>query len=253
MNHYEAPDQQPDISFADATGTIDYTFTNDYMFRSVLQENPSVLTSLICSLLHQQREEVTSVVIKNPIELGKFIEDKDFILDINVNFNNNTNINLEMQVSRQPYWCERSLCYLCRTYDQLGKGEDYSQVKPAVHIGFLDFTLFPDVPEFYATYKMLNVKNHHLYSDKFILSVVDLNHIKLATEEDKAYGIDYWAKLFRATTWEELKMIANKNEILEEASASLYKMNANEAIRERCQAREDYYRIQNSILSKLEA
>ena len=47
-------------------------------------------------------------------------------------------------------------------------------------------------------------------------------------------------------------MIAKKNEILEEASASLYKMNANEAIRERCQAREDYYRIQNSILSKLE-
>lgn len=39
-------------SFRNATGKIDYTMTNDYMFRAVLQENEKVLTGLICSLLH---------------------------------------------------------------------------------------------------------------------------------------------------------------------------------------------------------
>lgn len=40
----------------------------------------------------------------------------------------------------------------------------------------------------------------HLYSDNFILSVIDLNQINLATEADKLYQIDYWATLFKATT-----------------------------------------------------
>lgn len=36
----------------------------------------------------------------------------------------------------------------------------------------------------------------------------ELNNEEFATEEDKAYGIDYWAKLFKSTTWEELKILA---------------------------------------------
>lgn len=33
----------------------------------------------------------------------------------------------------------------------------------------------------------------------------ELNKEEFATKEDKAYGIDYWAKLFKSTTWEEPK------------------------------------------------
>ena len=157
-----------------------------------------------------------------------------------------------MQVANYMNWEERSLCYLCRSYDQLNAGQDYREVKPAFQIGFLNFTLFPEHPEFYATYKLLNVKNHHLYSDKFTLGVVDLTQIDLATEEDKDWGIDYWAKLFKAKTWEELRVIAKKNDELREASEALYVMNADQMIRERCRAREDYYRIQNTMNHKLE-
>lgn len=34
------------------TGKIDYGMRNNYMFRAVLQENKTVLTGLVCSLLH---------------------------------------------------------------------------------------------------------------------------------------------------------------------------------------------------------
>ena len=33
-------------------------------------------------------------------------------------------------------------------------------IKETVHVSILAFTLFPDYPEFYAQYQMLNVKNH---------------------------------------------------------------------------------------------
>jgi chromosome segregation ATPase len=67
------------------------------------------------------------------------------------------------------------------------------------------------------------------------------------TEEDKAYQIDRWARLFKATTWEELRMIAKNNASLLEASKALYSMNADETTRAQCRAREDYERLHNTI------
>lgn len=68
--------------------------------------------------------------------------------------------------------------------------------------------------KYYATYMLMNVKNHSIYSDKLRLSVVELNQIEMATEEDKAFQIDYWAALFKAKTWEEIKMLAEKDAII---------------------------------------
>ena len=94
---------------------------------------------------------------------------------------------------------------------------------------------------------MLNVKNHLVYSGKFVLSVVNLNQIELATEEDKAYGIDYWARIFKAKTWAEIKMLVKDNEYMQEAAESLYVANADEIVRQQCRAREDAERMERTL------
>ena len=228
------------------TGPLPYTLTNDYLFRALLQRNNHVLKGLICAVLHLSEEEVVSVTIENPIELGKAIDTKTCILDVKVLLNSNTYINLEMQVLNYNNWTERSLTYLCRCFDHLETGNDYSDVKPAFQISFLNYSLFPEYPEFFATYKFLNVKNHTAYSDKLQLSVVDLTHIELATEEDKKYHIDMWASLFKSTTWEEIKMLAENNDYMNEAYESLYLVSKEDDIRLQCEAREEYYRVQRT-------
>ncbi len=238
--------------FQKATGKIDYQMTNDYLFHAALQKNQKVLKSLVCSLLRLRQREVRSIQIINPIILGEAVDDKTFILDINVLLNDNTLINLEMQVENLYNWEERSLSYLCRTFDQLQKGEEYSVAKPVIHISFLDFTPFPEFPEFYASYKLMNEKNYHIYSDKLTLRVVDLKQIGLATEEDQASGLENWARLFKAVTWEEIRMIAKQDENLLEASETLYTLNADELVRRQCEARADYYRLHNSINRRME-
>ena len=90
-----------------------------------------------------------------------------------------------------------------------------------------------------------------MYNDKFILSVVDLTHTELATDEDKAYGIDRRARLFKSTTWEEIRMIAENNPILTEASEKLYTYNADEAARQRSQARAEYLAHERAVNKKL--
>ena len=230
-----------------ATGEIKYGGTNNYMFQAFLQENNEALRNLICSVLHLDPSSVVSIEITNPILLGKFIENKTFILDIKALMNNQTVINLEMQIEDQHNWPERSLGYLCRSFDNLNTGDEYRTVKPAIHIGFLDFHLFKDAPEFHAVYKLLNTKNMHAYTDKFSLHVIDLKHIDLATEEDKAYQTDVWAAFFKAKTWEEMRMLAEKKPGLQSSVETLYQLNCDEQIREtldrfvRAQRREQGY------------
>lgn len=232
----------PDVSaaFQAAHGTIPYGMTNDYMFRAVLQSNNKVLRGLICSLLHLSKEQVSSVEITNPIILGAAIESKEFRLDINVILNDHTLINLEMQLANQLNWRDRSVMYLCRSFDHLNHGQNYTEARPAIHIGFLDYTLFDEHPEFYACYKLINIKNHHKYSDSLTLNVVNLSRIDLATEEDRRYHIHDWALLFKTTTWEDLKMLASKDEYLYEASKTIFQLSTDEQIRKQCRDREEY-------------
>lgn len=222
--------------------------TNDYMFRLILEKNNYVLKGLICSLLSLVPEDIISVEIQNPILLNETVDDKEFILDIKILMNDSAIINLEMQMSYMLNWRERSLSYLCRVFDQLSHGQLYDDVKPAIHIGFLNFNPNSDEkPEFYASYKLLNEKTHAAYSDKFILRVVNLKQIDSATDEDRANRVDYWARLFTATTWEEIKMLAQNNDFIASASQSLYESNADELTREKCRARENYMCLERTL------
>ena len=243
------------MTFHSATGKLEYTLTNDFLFKAVLQNNKKVLKALVASLMHLKMNEITSIEITNPIEPGNSVTSKTFNLDIRLILNGTTIVNLEMQVLNKGFWSERSVSYLARSFDNLERGDDYGQVKSVIHIGFFDFDL-PDVPaEFYGTYQLLNVKNGTKYSGRFTLSVVNLKHTDLATEEDKKYHIDKWAALFKATTWEEIKMIAGKDEYLNEASSELFRLCAEDAVRAECEARERYYREQeymNKRIAKLE-
>ena len=36
----------------------------------------------------------------------------------------------------------------------------------------------------------MNEKDHYVFSDRFRLSVVELNHINMATEEDRKWKLD---------------------------------------------------------------
>ena len=97
----------------------------------------------------------------------------------------------------------------------------------------------------------MNVKNYHIYNDKFTLSVLSLKEIEKATAEDKEWELDTWARFFAAKTWRDIKMIAKNNEILTSASKSLYEYNSNWLVREQCRAREDFECHERTIQKQL--
>ncbi len=239
---------KPDLSSL-PTGKIKYGLTNDYMFRAVFQENKKALEGLLYALLALPEGSIAAIDIENPIELGKVINDKTCILDLKIMLNDKQLLNIEMQVTDYGNWPERSLTYLCRAFDHLKGGEDYSMVRPTMHIGIIDFDLPELSPEFYAEYMLLNVKNHEVYSDKFRLRVLNLNQINHVPEGYKN-SLYHWAKLFKATTWEEIKMLAEKNDYMGETIVTMHQMTEDEKIAAECAARERYERDTLSIYRK---
>ena len=240
------------IDFENISGPIPHTLMNDLMFRIVFEVNPDALRSLLCALLHLKPEDIVSMEITNPIRLGEHIDEKDYVFDIYLRLNNAEKIHLELQVLSQNFWPERSLCYLCRSFDSLNPGENYDQVKPAIQIDILDFDLYPGCEEFYACYHLANDKNHRIYSSKIALYVLDLNKGEFATEEDKAYHIDYWAQLFHARTWEEVRNLIEECNCLKSTAETMYRVNADGYARTELLAREDAIRRQRTIQQKHE-
>ena len=161
------------ISFLFAKGPIPYNMTNDYVFRIVLQENPDARKGLIGSLLHLRPEEILSATVLNPIDPGRSVNDKEIRMDVRVELNNHMFIDLEMQTtSDHGNWRSRALTYLCREYDSLEHGDDYKDAHPVYQFAFLDFTLFKEHPEFYASYRMRNMRDSYVYCDTFTLCVI---------------------------------------------------------------------------------
>ena len=233
-------------------GAIRYPMTNDYMFRAVLQENTYALKGLLCAILGLPEGEIQSVQIMNPIELGTAIDEKTCVLDLKVMLDNSRITNIEMQVNDLGNWPERSLFYLCRSFAHLQKGDDYLDAYTTIHVGILDFSLPNLTPELLSEFKMMNTKNHEIYSDKLILYVLNLSVLG-NTEEDTACSSNslyHWAKFFKARTWEELKMSAEANKYIADAAVTFYEMTEEDKIREQCEAREKYNWDMSSAVAK---
>ncbi len=240
------------FNFDEHTGALPFHLTNDAFFHFLLQENENILRMLLCAILHILDSDILSLTILNPIAYGSVITAKMLILDISLHMNDNTYINLEMQVTDYHNWVERDLTYASHNLNQLSKGEYYTALQPVIQISFLDYTLFPNYPEFFATYKILNTKNYNIFTDKLCFHVIDLSKIELATVEDKAHGIDHWALMFKAKTWEELKMLANKDSIFENVAQNVKQFSSDQWFGKVIDAREDEIRNKNDFLKYYE-
>lgn len=252
LQNQHSPDNSSSIFTETFSGPLKYTLKNDYLFKATFQKNQLVLHGFLSSLLNIPITSITSTHIENPIQIGADITNKDMILDLLVTLNHERRINIELQVLHQSFWPERSLSYACRTFtNQLKKGYNYDTLMPTIHISIIDFPLFPDEHIFYSQNFFMDEITHRIYSDKLSIYVLCLKHIKYATQADYDNGLYEWAKLFSATTWEELKMIAQNNTTMHDAVCTIQELTSDERVRMQCEARERYERDWNSEMSAM--
>ena len=228
------------------TGLLEFNMTNDYLFRALMQKDEKTLKALVATFLRVDPESIETE-ITNPIELGEAITDKEYHLDVKVLVDKIRKVNLEMQVVRHEGWIERTLVYACRELDDLNKGENYKDILGVWQISICSFDLFENEPEFFSDFMLLNINRpSQVYSDKFRISNMNINRIDLAADDDVARGLTLWAKLFKAKSWEELKMLVKENDIFDQAVSSVSQLTEDKRIRDEIWKREDNERIERT-------
>ena len=241
----KSKDNSQKLTYETATGEIEFTLMSDMMFHYVMQNSKKALTGLVCALKGLSTNDVQDILVENPIDLNS--AGKETIMDIKLTLNNNEILNIELQVYPDKYWISRSIIYLCRAYDNIGSGDNYSLVKPTTLFCITDQELIPNAEaEFYAKYRLTNLKNHHLYTDKFGINVLQLNHTDLATQEDINHNLVYWANLFKATTWEEFKKLAKDHPDIEEVGNMIFELNYDNQAKELLEGQRRYREQMNS-------
>ena len=230
--------QNNKISYQNATGVIEFTLKSDLMFHYVMQKSKDALLGLVCSLKGLSPDQVKDIIVLNPIELNATA--KETVMDLKLILNNDEILNIELQVYTDKFWIQRSILYLCRAYDSIREGEDYSKLMPTTHICITDQNLIPGNVEFYSEYMLLNTKNHLPYSKKFGIKVLSLNQTNAATQEDISNNLVYWADLFKATTWEEFRELAKGNPAMEEVGNLILELNTDNQAKELLEGQRRY-------------
>lgn len=225
-------------TYENATGGIHFPLVVDLVFHYVMQKSEKALVSLVCALLGIAIDLVEKIEVKNPIDLNGNL--KETVMDLKLVLNDNRVINIELQMYMDSYWIPRSILYLCRAYDSIGEGDNYALLKPTTHICITDKDLLGNNNQFYSKYLLMNTKTHEPYSTDFGINVLQLNHIDTATEEDRANNLVYWAKLFKATTWEEYKAIAKEDVVMQEVGQLILELNTDDQTKELLEGRRRY-------------
>ncbi|MDR2734506.1 MAG: Rpn family recombination-promoting nuclease/putative transposase [Spirochaetota bacterium] len=212
------------------SGKLDYTFTDDMLFKMVFVRHPDLLKRLVAALLGIQEASIEQFEITNSEILPEAIGDKFCRLDINMVIDGQR-VDLEVQVADEKDYPERSLYYWAREYSgALTEGKKYRELPRAIVMSIVAFDLF-DCAEFYSEFQALEVTRHTRLTDKMRLCYFELGKLpKVIGADDE---LKLWLSLFKAKTEEDLRKIkALGGPIMEQAIEAYRHTKATDEFRE---------------------
>ena len=209
---------------------LEYTMTNDALFKMVFVQHQELLKRLIVQILCISLDNITEFVITNSEMPPDIIGGKFCRLDINMKVNEQR-VALEVQVKNEGDFTERTLYYWARDYSSaLSKKEQYRDLPRVIIISIVAFVLF-DCLEFHSEYQMLEVKRHTPLNDKICMHYFELP--KLPEVENTEDELRLWLTLFNAETEEDLaKIEALEVPVMRQAIEAYRHVSASEQFKE---------------------
>ena len=199
---------------------LEYTFTNDTLFKTLFVKYPELLKRLTAELLGIRIDSIGRFDITNPEIPPESLGDKFCRLDINMTVDGQR-VDLEIQITDEGDYPERSLYYWARDYSTaLGEGRDYKELPRTVIISIVAFKLF-DCVEYHSEYQVLEITRHTPLTDKQVMHYFELP--KLPEVVDAEDELKLWLTLFKAETEEELKRIEELGAPIMEQAIKAYR------------------------------
>jgi predicted transposase/invertase (TIGR01784 family) len=137
-------------------------------------EHPKITLHFLNAVL-RGNPWITDVEIVNPIVGKEFEDDKFLILDVRAKDAFGRRFNIEIQRSLQAALRERLTYYIAtQLVEQLGGGDDYDDLRPAISICILDAVLFRTVPDLHLDFRLANIKHGLTLTDHLQVHLLEL-------------------------------------------------------------------------------
>ena len=138
----------------------------DLTFKKVFGEHPNLVASLLNALLPLPAgEEIEDIEYLSPERVPRTSIGKNSIVDVFCRTKDGRQFIVEMQMCWSNKFMTRVLFNSAKVYvDQLGRSDDFSQLRPVYSLNLVDSVFERDVPEFIHHYRIV----HDKYTDKVI-------------------------------------------------------------------------------------
>ena len=149
--------------------------------------------------------------------------------------------NIEMQAAGDFHFRNRALYYWSKTYvSQIEKGDDFENLLPTIGINILNFTLFPELPDYHTYFMLLAGKDtKHALTDHLRIHFLEIPKIEAREISSKIIGWLLYLKL-EGQDKDMIKILLESDEDLQAAHEMYEAFNRNDKLREYALAREKY-------------
>ena len=147
------------------------------------------------------------------------LDGKESRLDLVGQAFDGTKVNIEIQVDPMAEMGRRSLYYWARLYNDLQRGEDYTQLTRTVAINILEFNLFDrkKYPSYHSCYGIYDLKTGSQLTEDLEIHFLELPkwHLKNTKELNR---LEKWLSYFsKKTSLQELEEIAMSEPTIRQA------------------------------------
>ena len=195
----------------------------DFVFQVLFGEvgNEEITKDFLEAVL---KEKITEIDLgKNPILRRTKVKGKMGILDVIVEINKKEVCNIEMQIAKREDIKKRLLYYWGRAYTRnLGKGEDYGELKRTIVILIAGFEL-DGLEElgYFTKWNLIERENRkQILTDDIEIDIIELPKIHNGNTENED-GLLEWLYFLENPESEGVERIMKKNEGIKKAKEKL--------------------------------
>jgi predicted transposase/invertase (TIGR01784 family) len=216
----------------------------DFIFKRIFGHDEEIFISFVNSILnYPEAKKITSATFINN-ELNKDSDnDKDSRLDVHAILNDSSHVNIEIQMQNTGEYDKRSLYYWSKLYEeQLKKGDNYKNLKPAICINVLNFNLFQNINRFHTILGIVDLSTNIRLLEDF-----EIHFIELPKVPKKYYNtFEKWMRFLINPSKEEI--IAMGDKVIFKALETLEYLSHDPANRAKYEAKRKFYLDYNTGL-----
>jgi predicted transposase/invertase (TIGR01784 family) len=196
--------------------------TNDAVFKTIFanQQHKDITLSLINAVFEfQGTEQIDDISFIDREIDPDYISGKESRLDLLGMSLDGTKVNIEIQVAPLAEMGRRSLFYWSRLYNDLNRGDDYTELTRTVAINILEFNLFDKerYPSYHSCFGAYDQNTGNQLTKDLEIHFLELPkwHLKNIKEMNR---LEKWLSYFsRQTSPEELEEIAMGEPMIKQA------------------------------------